>query len=103
MGFPNLKHCRHAHPSHFLSEGALKVLKDFEQIDHITADMKNQNMHQYEKEAFAMAALAYRCDPTDDPAPVTPSQLLLPRRREDPNSDLWTTSNRVQEGAVKAI
>ncbi|KAA8703552.1 DUF945 domain-containing protein, partial [Pseudomonas cannabina] len=35
------------------------------------------------------------------PAPVTPSQLLMPRRREDRSSDLWTTFNRVQENTIK--
>lgn len=73
MGFPNLKRCRHSHPSYFLNEGAFEVLRHFEQIDHITADLKHQNLHQDEQEALAMAALAYRYDPTDGPAPVTPS------------------------------
>ncbi|MEA9980016.1 DUF932 domain-containing protein, partial [Pseudomonas sp. RTS4] len=33
--------------------------------------------------------------------PITPSQLLLPRRREDRSDDLWTTFNRVQENVIK--
>ncbi|WP_116828025.1 DUF932 domain-containing protein [Pseudomonas syringae] len=82
-------------------EGAFEVLKHFEQIDHIIADMKHQQLHQDEQEAFVMAALAYRYDPAEGPAPVTPSQLLMPRRREDRNSDLWTTFNRVQENTIK--
>lgn len=48
-----------------------------------------------------MAALAYRYEPQDGPAPVTASQLLTPRRREDRSSDLWTTFNRVQENTIK--
>ncbi|EGH04908.1 hypothetical protein PSYAE_23718 [Pseudomonas amygdali pv. aesculi str. 0893_23] len=46
-------------------EGAFEVLKHFEQIDHITADMKHQQLDQDEQEAFALAALAYRYDPAD--------------------------------------
>ncbi|WP_122233569.1 DUF932 domain-containing protein, partial [Pseudomonas syringae] len=65
------------------------------------ADMKHQQLDQDEQEAFALAALAYRYDPAEGPAPVTPSQLLMPRRREDRSSDLWTTFNRVQENTIK--
>ncbi|KAA3535974.1 DUF932 domain-containing protein, partial [Pseudomonas savastanoi] len=86
---------------HDVIEGAFEVLKHFEQIDHITADMKHQQLDQDEQEAFALAALAYRYDPAEGPAPVTPSQLLMPRRREDRSSDLWTTFNRVQENTIK--
>lgn len=82
-------------------EGAYEVLNHFEQIDHATADMKHQQLHADEQEAFAMAALAYRYDPTEGPAPVSASQLLMPRRREDRSSDLWTTFNRVQENTIK--
>ncbi len=82
-------------------EGAYEVLKHFEHIDHITDDMKHQKLHVDEQEAFAMAALAYRYDPAEGPAPVSPSQLLMPRRREDRDSDLWTTFNRVQENTIK--
>lgn len=86
---------------HDVIEGAYEVLNHFEQIDHITADMKSQILHEDEQEAFAMAALAYRYEPQDGPAPVTASQLLTPRRREDHSSDLWTTFNRVQENTIK--
>lgn len=86
---------------HNVIEGAYEVLKHFEQIDHTTADMKHQQLHADEQEAFAMAALAYRYDPAEGPAPVSASQLLMPRRREDRSSDLWTTFNRVQENTIK--
>jgi hypothetical protein len=33
--------------------------------------------------------------------PITPDQLLMPRRREDMGNDLWRTFNRVQENALK--
>ncbi|WPP02551.1 DUF932 domain-containing protein (plasmid) [Pseudomonas sp. HR96] len=82
-------------------EGAYEVLRQFEQIDHHLADMKGQQLRPYEQEALAMAALAYRYDPVDGPAPVTATQLLMPRRREDRSSDLWTTFNRVQENTIK--
>ena len=48
-----------------------------------------------------MAALAYRYDPKEGPAPVTSSQLLSPRRVQDYDNDLWTTFNRIQENSIK--
>ena len=54
-----------------------------------------------EQAAFARAALALKYDPEDGAAPVTESQLLMPRRFEDRRDDLWTTFNRVQENLVK--
>ncbi|MNE88751.1 hypothetical protein D3C80_1860850 [compost metagenome] len=63
--------------------------------------MKQIQLRPEEQEAFAMAALAYRYDPSEGPAPVTPSQLLRARRSEDRSSDLWTTFNRVQENTIK--
>lgn len=82
-------------------EGAYEVLNQFEQIDHHLDDMKHYQLSTYEQGAFAEAALAYRYDPDEGPAPVSPSQLLLPRRREDRGDDLWTTFNRVQENTIK--
>lgn len=82
-------------------EGAYEVLGQFEQIDANLDDMQHYHLRQEEQEAFAMAALAYRYDPSEGPAPVTPSQLLMPRRAEDRASDLWTTFNRVQENTIK--
>lgn len=82
-------------------EGAFQVLDQFEQIDEHLDDMKGRQLKPIEQQAFAMAALAYRYDPAEGPAPVTPSQLLMPRRREDKNHDLWTTFNRIQENTIK--
>ncbi|MDY7563443.1 DUF932 domain-containing protein [Pseudomonas sp. AB6] len=82
-------------------EGAYEVLQQFEQIDHHLGDMKSHHLSNYEQLAFADAALTYRYDTAETPAPITPSQLLLPRRREDRTDDLWTTFNRVQENVIK--
>lgn len=49
--------------------------------------------------AFATAALQLRYD---DPAaaPITPEQVLQPRRREDVEPTLWNVFNRTQEALV---
>lgn len=82
-------------------EGAFRVLGQFDKIDKHLDGMKSRQLKPLEQEAFAKAALAYRYDPAEGPAPVTPSQLLMPRRREDSSSDLWTTFNRIQENTIK--
>ncbi|WP_449106785.1 DUF932 domain-containing protein [Pseudomonas mohnii] len=82
-------------------EGAYEVLNQFTQIDDKRDCMKQIQLRPEEQEAFAMAALAYRYDPSEGPAPVTPSQLLRARRSEDRSNDLWTTFNRVQENTIK--
>lgn len=33
--------------------------------------------------------------------PITPNQLLAPRRRDDMGNDLWKTMNRVQENVIR--
>lgn len=49
--------------------------------------------------ALAEAALSYRFE--EGHQPVSPQQLLRPRRREDLSDDLWTTYQRVQENLIK--
>ena len=51
------------------------------------------------RHALANAALKYRFG--EDHQPVTVSQLLTPRRREDYSDDLWTVYQRVQENLMK--
>lgn len=63
--------------------------------------MKGPRLKPLEQETFAMAALAYRYDPAEGPAPVTPSQMLMLRRREDRNDDLWTTFTAAKKTRFK--
>ncbi|OTJ04898.1 hypothetical protein CAZ33_34325, partial [Pseudomonas aeruginosa] len=72
-------------------EGAYEVLGQFEQIDANLDDMQHYHLRQDEQEAFAIAPLSYRSAPSAGPAPVPPPPLLLHRRADDPNRDLWTT------------
>ena len=55
-----------------------------------------------EQQAFAESAHALRFADADGKitTPITPTQLLEPRRREDVGSDLWHTLNRVQENVI---
>ncbi len=37
----------------------------------------------------------------ENKTPVTPERMILPRRWEDKQNDLWTTWQRVQENMIK--
>lgn len=54
-----------------------------------------------ESELFARAALALKYDDPEKPAPITESQVLLPRRVADRRDDLWSVFNRTQENLIK--
>jgi hypothetical protein len=54
-----------------------------------------------EAESLARSALALKYDDPDKPAPVTESQLLVPRRFDDRKPDLWSAFNRIQENMIK--
>ena len=45
--------------------------------------------------------MALKYDDPDRPAPITESQILMPRRFEDRRPDLWSVFNRTQENLTK--
>ncbi len=52
-------------------------------------------------EVFARAALTLKYDDPDKPAPITESQILMPRRHDDRRPDLWSVFNRTQENLTQ--
>ncbi|EHD5749221.1 DUF945 domain-containing protein [Escherichia coli] len=54
---------------------------------------------KYEIDRLAHAALTYRFG--EEHQPVTPEQILTPRRHEDNTPDLWTIYQRIQENLIK--
>lgn len=80
-------------------EGAYTVVNDFERVQAATAQMKAIDLAPAESLAFARSALTLRWP--DSATPVTPEQVLKPRRREDLGTDLWTTLNTVQEHLIQ--
>jgi len=82
-------------------EGAYEVLDNFERVEEQRDGMRSIMLSPAEQGLLAQAALSYRYDPQDGPAPVTADQLLHARRFEDRQGDLWTTFNRVQENIIK--
>ncbi|WOS42698.1 DUF932 domain-containing protein [Xanthomonas rydalmerensis] len=82
-------------------EGAFEVLSGFERVRQSRDLMRSVTLDEGEAEVFARAALALKYDDPNKPAPVTESQVLMPRRFDDRRPDLWTTFNRVQENITK--
>lgn len=82
-------------------EGAFRVVEDFELINGQVDGMKSLTLDSREQEVFAHAALSLKYDLEAGAAPITEAQILLPKRREDAGSDLWSTFNRVQERMIK--
>lgn len=81
--------------------GAFEVLEGFTRVVEEREEMKALNLNSDEQLAFARAALVLRYDNQDGkPAPITESDVLFARRREDQSADLWTTMNRVQENVI---
>ena len=82
-------------------EGAYDVLDGFELVRERQEGMAAITLDHGESEAFARAALSLKYDDPVKPAPITETQLLQPRRRDDDRPDLWSTFNRVQENLVQ--
>ncbi len=83
-------------------EGAYEVLSGFDRVKESRDAMCAIMLDDGESEVFARAALALKYDPTDNkPAPITESQILMPRRFDDRRPDLWSVFNRTQENLTK--
>ena len=80
-------------------EGAYEVLGIFDRVEEKRDVMQSLALPEPARNALANAALKYRFG--EDHQPVTVSQLLTPRRREDYSDDLWTVYQRVQENLMK--
>jgi hypothetical protein len=84
-------------------EGAGRILGDFEAIDASTDAMKAVDLRPVEEQAFARAALALRYGEPAEGAqsPITPDQLVVPRRMEDTGASLWDSFQRIQENLLR--
>ena len=82
-------------------EGAYQVLSGFERVKENREAMRAVTLDDGEAEVFARAALALKYDDPNKPAPVTESQILMPRRFDDRRPDLWSVFNRAQENLTK--
>ncbi|MCK7449449.1 DUF932 domain-containing protein [Enterobacter bugandensis] len=82
-------------------EGAYQVLHGFDRALESRESMQAITLEEGEAEVFARAALSLKYDDPDKPAPITESQILMPRRFDDHRPDLWSVFNRTQENLTK--
>lgn len=82
-------------------EGAYEVLHGFDRALASRKSMQAVTLDDGESEVFARAALALKYDDPDKPAPITETQVLMPRRVDDRRPDLWSVFNRTQENLIK--
>ena len=82
-------------------EGAYEVLHGFDRALESRESMQAITLDTGESEVFARAALSLKYDDPDKPAPITETQILMPRRVDDRRPDLWSVFNRTQENLIK--
>ena len=82
-------------------EGAFEVLTGFDRVRDLRDEMRAVTLDGGEAEVFARAALSIKYDDPAMPAPITETQLLMPRRADDNRPDLWSAFNRVQENLTQ--
>lgn len=82
-------------------EGAYQVLHGFDRALESRESMQAITLDEGEAEVFARAALSLKYDDPEKPAPITESQILMPRRYDDRRPDLWSVFNRTQENLTK--
>jgi hypothetical protein len=84
-------------------EGSYAVLDDARRALDAAAAWKGVTLSREEQRAFGEAAHLLRFGDVEGntATPITPEQLLAPRRAEDTGDDLWRTFNRVQENVIR--
>ena len=84
-------------------EGATIVLEQGPRVIETVKLWQSLMLSVDERTAFAESAHTLRFGDAKGEVhtPITPQQLLIPRRYADEPNDLWTVFNRVQENAVR--
>ena len=80
-------------------DAAFTISDEFEIIDKSLHEMKSTFLTPEESDIFATAALGLKYE--DANQPITPNQLLIPRRLADTQPDLWSVSNKIQENLIR--
>lgn len=81
-------------------EAAYTIVDQFSIANESIGAMKEIQLSKPEQEVFARSALALKYGEVEN-QPLTPRQILLPRRFADNKDDLWTKFNSVQENLMR--
>jgi hypothetical protein len=94
-------HLKIRHSGNVINEvlsGADQIAKEVPMIMDEVNSMKAIDLTPDERGIFARAAAIQKYD---EVIPFDPTMLLLPKRREDTKTDLWSTFNLIQENLTK--
>lgn len=80
-------------------EGVYTVAEDFPRMIDASESMKELRLSGDEQRVLAEASLVARYG--EDESPLTPEQIITPRRHADTGSSVWTTFNVIQEHLTK--
>ena len=83
-------------------DGSHRLIADTQRSLGTVREWEKLQLTDGEQHAFAESAHTLRFADSQGKVttPITPDQLLVPRRREDVGGDLWHTLNRVQENVI---
>lgn len=83
-------------------DAAYTVVDQFDKANESMSVMKDTELTRPEQEIFAKAALSLKYGEEEEKQPpISPNQLLLPKRYQDNNNDLWSKFNVVQENLMR--
>lgn len=84
-------------------EASLQIVDGFERSKASIEEWNALSLTKREQEAFAVSAHELRFGDGQGAVdtPITPSQILQPRRPADDGDTLWQTMNRVQENVIR--
>jgi uncharacterized protein DUF932 len=91
-------HVRHTGSADGIIEASFEVIDQMPKVIDSIESFQRLRLEAPQAEAFAAAALQLRYE--EGQAPITPQQILQPRRMEDNTPTLWNTFNRTQEALV---
>lgn len=81
-------------------DAAYTIVDQFQIANESMGTMKEIQLSRPEQEVFARSALALKYGVVEK-QPVSPRQILLPKRFDDGKGDLWTKFNVVQENLMR--
>ena len=83
-----------------LLESSHRIIEEVPQIAATVEQMRSVILNTTQQEEFAEKALLTRYKTKED-SPIESHKLLLSRRYEDRNNDLWSVFNRIQENVIQ--
>jgi len=86
-----------------VATGSMELVERMPEVIDAVARWKAIQLSSDEQKAFAEAAHVLRFADAEGSVttPITPGQLLTPRRVDDSRADLWSVFNRVQENVLR--